>query len=112
MLGHQAKLVTDCTFGNARILEIGAGTIIDLIEKRNIVVVAGFQGCDINGNITTLGRGGSDTSAVAIASALKADICEIYTDVDGIYTADPNICKKARKINAELSSKSPLYNII
>ena len=99
MLGHQAKLVTDCTFGNARILEIGAGTIMDLIEKRNIVVVAGFQGCDINGNITTLGRGGSDTSAVAIASALKADICEIYTDVDGIYTADPNICKKARKIN-------------
>jgi aspartate kinase len=70
-----------------------------LIEKRNIVVVAGFQGCDVSGNITTLGRGGSDTSAVAIASALKADICEIYTDVDGIYTADPNICEKARKIN-------------
>ena len=100
LLGHQAEVVTDCTFGNARILDIGAQRIMDIIEKRNIVVVAGFQGCDINGNITTLGRGGSDTSAVAIASALKADICEIYTDVDGIYTADPNICKKARKINA------------
>jgi aspartate kinase len=61
--------------------------------------VAGFQGCDVSGNITTLGRGGSDTSAVAIASALKADICEIYTDVDGIYTADPNICDKAKKID-------------
>ncbi len=99
MLGHQAEVVTDDTFGNARILDIGARRIIDIIEKRNIVVVAGFQGCDLNGNITTLGRGGSDTSAVAIASALKADICEIYTDVDGIYTADPNICEKARKIN-------------
>ena len=99
LLGHQAEVVTDDTFGNARILDIGARRIIDIIEKRNIVVVAGFQGCDLNGNITTLGRGGSDTSAVAIASALKADICEIYTDVDGIYTADPNICEKAKKIN-------------
>ncbi len=99
MLGHQAEVVTDDTFGNARILDIGARRIMDIIEKRNIVVVAGFQGCDLNGNITTLGRGGSDTSAVAIASALNADICEIYTDVDGIYTADPNICEKARKIN-------------
>jgi aspartate kinase len=99
LLGHQAEVVTDDTFGNARILDIGARRIMDFIEKRNIVVVAGFQGCDLNGNITTLGRGGSDTSAVAIASALKADICEIYTDVDGIYTADPNICEKARKIN-------------
>jgi len=98
MLGYQAEVVTDHTFGNARILEIGANRIKELIKKRNIVVVAGFQGCDTQGNITTLGRGGSDTSAVAIASAIKADICEIYTDVDGIYTADPNICKKARKI--------------
>ncbi|MBU4504434.1 MAG: aspartate kinase, partial [Proteobacteria bacterium] len=64
-----------------------------------IVVVAGFQGCDPDGNITTLGRGGSDTSAVAIATAINADMCEIYTDVDGIYTADPNICKKARKLD-------------
>jgi len=99
LLGHQAEVVTDDTFGDARILDIGAKRIMDIIEKRNIVVVAGFQGCDLNGNITTLGRGGSDTSAVAIASALNADICEIYTDVDGIYTADPNICEKAKKIN-------------
>ncbi len=98
MLGYQAEVVTDHTFGNARILEIGASRIKKLIKKQNIVVVAGFQGCDIQGNITTLGRGGSDTSAVAIAAAIKADICEIYTDVDGIYTADPNICKKAKKI--------------
>lgn len=98
LLGYQAEVVTDHTFGNARILEIGANRIKELIKKRNIVVVAGFQGCDTQGNITTLGRGGSDTSAVAIAAAIKADICEIYTDVDGIYTADPNICKKARKI--------------
>ena len=98
MLGYQAEVVTDHTFGNARILEIGANRIKKLIKKRTIVVVAGFQGCDTQGNITTLGRGGSDTSAVAIAAAIKADICEIYTDVDGIYTADPNICKKARKI--------------
>jgi aspartate kinase len=99
LLGHQARVVTDCTFGNARIVDIGAQRINELLEDRNIVVIAGFQGCDINGNITTLGRGGSDTSAVAIASALKADVCEIYTDVDGIYTADPNICEKARKIS-------------
>ena len=98
LLGYQAEVVTDHTFGNARILEIGANRIKKLIEKRNIVVVAGFQGCDTQGNITTLGRGGSDTSAVAISAAIKADVCEIYTDVDGIYTADPNICKKARKI--------------
>jgi aspartate kinase len=99
ILGHQAEVVTDCTFGNARILDIGAGRIKQLLDKRNIVVVAGFQGCDAAGNITTLGRGGSDTSAVAMAAALNADVCEIYTDVDGIYTADPNICEKARKLN-------------
>ncbi len=99
MLGHQAKVVTDCTFGNARIIEIGAENIMDLFKNGNIVVVAGYQGCDIKGNITTLGRGGSDTSAVAIAAALKADICEIYTDVDGIYTADPSICERAKKID-------------
>ena len=99
MLGHQAKVVTDCTFGNARIIEIGANNIMDLVKNGNIVVVAGFQGSDIKGNITTLGRGGSDTSAVAIAAALNADICEIYTDVDGIYTADPGICERAKKID-------------
>jgi aspartate kinase len=98
ILGHQAKVVTDCAFGNARILDIGADPIRALVQNRKIVVMAGFQGCDINGNITTLGRGGSDTSAVAIAAAIKADICEIYTDVDGIYTTDPNICPRARKM--------------
>jgi aspartate kinase len=72
---------------------------MDFVKNGNIVVVAGFQGSDIKGNITTLGRGGSDTSAVAIAAALKADICEIYTDVDGIYTADPGICERAKKID-------------
>jgi aspartate kinase len=91
-------VVTDCEYGNARILEIGADRIQRLLADRNIVVVAGLSGGDIKGNITTLGRGGSDTSAVAIAAALKADVCEIYTDVDGIYTADPNICPKARKM--------------
>jgi aspartate kinase len=98
LLGHQAEVVTDCDYGNARILEIGAGRLRALLDRNTIVVVAGFQGYDLKGNITTLGRGGSDTSAVAIAVALKADVCEIYTDVDGIYTADPNICEKARKL--------------
>jgi len=100
LMGHQADVLTDCDFGNARIIEIGAGRIRELLSKGVIVVIAGFQGCDTRGNITTLGRGGSDTSAVAIAAALKADMCEIYTDVDGIYTADPNVCKKARKLKA------------
>jgi aspartate kinase len=100
LLGHQAEVLTDHCYGNARILDIKTDRIKDLLKHRHIVVVAGFQGCDPQGNITTLGRGGSDTSAVAIAAALKADLCEIYTDVDGIYTADPNICEKARKLSA------------
>ncbi|MBU3980222.1 MAG: aspartate kinase [Proteobacteria bacterium] len=99
LLGYQAGVLTNRDFGSARIVDIGASRIKELIGKNSIVVVAGFQGCDPDGNITTLGRGGSDTSAVAIATAIKADICEIYTDVDGIYTADPNICKKARKLD-------------
>ena len=99
LLGHQAEVVTDHCFGNARIVDIRADRIKELLENRHIVVVAGFQGCDPQGNITTLGRGGSDTSAVAIAAAIKADLCEIYTDVDGIYTADPNVCDKARKLS-------------
>lgn len=98
LLGFQAEVVTDCAFGNARIIEIGATRMRELLRQHSIVVVAGFQGCDPRGDITTLGRGGSDTSAVAIAAALKADICEIYTDVDGVYSADPNVCSKARKI--------------
>ncbi len=100
ILGYQAEIITNRNYGSARIVEIGAGRIKEFIEKRNIVVMAGFQGCDPEGNITTLGRGGSDTSAVAIAAAINADKCEIFTDVDGIYTADPNICKKARKLSA------------
>jgi aspartate kinase len=98
LLGFQAEVHTNCDYGNARIVDIGTERIKQLMTGRNIIVVAGFQGCDPEGNITTLGRGGSDTSAVAIAAALKADTCEIYTDVDGIYTADPNICPKARKL--------------
>jgi len=98
LLGFQAEVHTDCDYGNARIVDIGTDRIRRLMTGRNIVVVAGFQGCDPDGNITTLGRGGSDTSSVAIAAALQADTCEIYTDVDGIYTADPNICPRARKL--------------
>ncbi|MDM8552963.1 aspartate kinase [Desulfobacterales bacterium HSG2] len=100
LLGFQAEVVTDCSYCNARIVDIGATRIKELLDKRNIVVVAGFQGIDQGGNITTLGRGGSDTSAVAIAAALKADKCEIFTDVDGIYTADPNVCANARKLDS------------
>lgn len=100
MLGHQAEVLTDTDFGNARIIEIRAQRVKAHLAKRHIVVAAGFQGADPAGDITTLGRGGSDTSAVAIAAAINADLCEIYTDVDGIYTADPNICAKARKLKA------------
>jgi len=99
MLGHQVSVLTDQCFGNARIHDIQVERIQHLLDKGTIVVVAGFQGCDQEGNITTLGRGGSDTSAVAIAAALKADMCEIYTDVNGIYTADPNAVAKARKLD-------------
>jgi len=99
MLGYQANIRTNDAFGKARILAIHADRMKKLIKKRNIVVLAGFQGCNFDGDITTLGRGGSDTSAVAIAAALKADVCEIFTDVKGIYTADPNVCSKAQKLN-------------
>ncbi len=99
ILGHQAQVLTDGDYGNARIIDIGSKRIRSLVGDRKIAVVAGFQGSDVNGNITTLGRGGSDTSAVAIAAAIQADVCEIYTDVDGIFTTDPNICPKARKMD-------------
>lgn len=99
LLGFQAGIKTDQSSGKARILGIEAKRIKALLDTGHIVVVAGFQGSDMNGDITTLGRGGSDTSAVAIASALSADMCEIFTDVDGVYTTDPRICSKARKIN-------------
>ncbi len=99
LLGFQADIRTDAQFCSARIKSIGADRIHDLVKDRQIVVVAGFQGYDEKGNITTLGRGGSDTSAVAIAAAIHADTCEIFTDVDGIYTTDPNVCDKARKLD-------------
>ena len=98
-LGFQAGIRTDKTSGKARILEINGQNIKSALKEGNIAVVAGFQGVDEEGTITTLGRGGSDTSAVAIASSLKADVCEIFTDVDGVYTTDPRICSSARKIN-------------
>ena len=98
-LGFQAGIHTDKTSGKARILNIDCQNIQQALEEGHIAVVAGFQGTDIDGAITTLGRGGSDTSAVAIASSLKADVCEIFTDVDGVYTTDPRICNRARKIN-------------
>ena len=98
MLGFQVEVRTDHCYGNARIQDIRADRLRGLLAERRIVVVAGFQGCDPEGNITTLGRGGSDTSAVAIAAALHADACEIYTDVPGVFTADPNVVPKARKI--------------
>ena len=99
LMGYQAQVTTDRDFGNARIIDISTSKIEELVKGRNIVVIAGFQGADPAGNITTLGRGGSDTSAVAIAAALNAQMCEIYTDVDGIYTADPSVCPKARKLD-------------
>ena len=99
LLGYQANIITNTAFGRARISEIHADRIQELLDQRRIVAVAGFQGRDQQGNITTLGRGGSDTSAVALAAALKADVCEIYTDVDGVYTTDPNLCKQARKLH-------------
>jgi aspartate kinase len=98
LLGHQIGIVTDSVFSKARIQAIDTRLLRQEISKRVIPVIAGFQGVDSENNITTLGRGGSDTSAVAIAAALKADDCEIYTDVDGVYTTDPRLCKRARKI--------------
>jgi len=97
LLGHQVRILTDSAFARARIQEIDAGAITSALRAGKIAVIAGFQGVDKDGNITTLGRGGSDTSAVAVAAALKADSCEIYTDVDGVYTADPNVVRNARK---------------
>jgi aspartate kinase len=98
-LGFQAGIHTDHMSGKARIREIDSQNLREALDEENIVVVAGFQGADEHGDITTLGRGGSDTSAVAIAASLKADVCEIFTDVDGVYTTDPRICPKARKIS-------------
>ena len=98
-LAHQIKIVTDSAFSKARILDIDSERIKSELAKGRVVVVAGFQGIDEEGNVTTLGRGGSDTTAVALAAALRADVCEIYTDVDGVYTTNPDICPTARKLD-------------
>ena len=98
-LAHQLKITTDSRHGAARIKSIECDRLTSALEAGNIVVVAGYQGVDAKGDITTLGRGASDLTAVALAAALKASVCEIYTDVDGVYTADPNICPKARRLD-------------
>lgn len=89
LTGWQAGIITDSVYGNARILEMRGSRIRQELDRGNVVVVAGFQGVDDHGNITTLGRGGSDTTAVALAAFLHADLCQIFTDVDGVYDRDP-----------------------
>ncbi len=100
--GAQAGILTDLAHTRARIMSISSGSIEDCLQQGQAVIVAGFQGITSDGQITTLGRGGSDLSAIALASALNADICQIFTDVDGVYTADPRIVPDARKL-AEIS---------
>jgi aspartate kinase len=97
-LGHQVRIATDNVYGKARILSIDSSKILHSLKAGEVVVVAGFQGVDEDDNITTLGRGGSDTSAVALAAFLNAQACEIYTDVEGVFTTDPGICPDARKL--------------
>jgi aspartate kinase len=95
----QIPIISDSSYGSARIVRIEEDNILEELKAGKIVVVPGFQGITEEGDITTLGRGGSDTTAVALAAALKADVCEIYTDVDGVYTTDPNICERARRLD-------------
>ena len=97
-LGHQIRIETDRAYGRARILRVDVDRLLAAADSGAVAVVAGFQGVDESGSITTLGRGGSDTSAVALAAALGAEVCEIYTDVDGVYTSDPRIVPQARKL--------------
>jgi aspartate kinase len=99
LLGFQVGIHTDQLYGKARIHEIDTSRLKKELDQNRILAVAGFQGLDAEGNITTLGRGGSDTTAVALAAAVKADVCEIFTDVDGVYTTDPNVCPKAQKMD-------------
>jgi len=98
--GHQVKILTNKSHTKARIEKIDSNIIKKDLNEGFVVVVAGFQGSDMEGNITTLGRGGSDTTAVALAASLKADECQIYTDVDGIYTTDPRVVPEARKLDS------------
>ncbi|MFE5208435.1 aspartate kinase [Streptomyces sp. NPDC056600] len=98
--GSQAGVITDSVHNKARIIDVTPGRIQASVDEGNVAIVAGFQGVSLDTkDITTLGRGGSDTTAVALAAALEADVCEIYTDVDGVFTADPRVVKKARKID-------------
>ena len=97
--GSQAGITTDDIHGSARISDINTSRILQEIKADKIIIIAGFQGVNIDGDITTLGRGGSDTTAVALAAALNADVCEIYTDVEGIYTTDPRIVSNAKKLD-------------
>ena len=97
--GAQVKILTDTAYNKARIVDIDAAPVREDLALGKVVVIAGFQGVDPNGSITTLGRGGSDTTAVAMAAALKADECQIYTDVDGVYTTDPRIVPEARRLD-------------
>jgi len=96
--GSQVHILTDSAFSKARILDIDGQRVRNDLSEGRVVVVAGFQGVDEHGNITTLGRGGSDTTAVALAAALKGDECQIYTDVDGVYTTDPRVVPEARRL--------------
>jgi len=98
VLGFQVPIVSNDSYGKARIESIDSEKLVAMLEEHDVLVVAGFQGVDSHGRITTLGRGGSDTSAVAVAAALKAEVCEIYTDVPGVFTTDPNMCSEARKL--------------
>ncbi|HZR47071.1 MAG TPA: aspartate kinase, partial [Candidatus Manganitrophaceae bacterium] len=97
--GRQVGIITDAAHTNARIEQITAERLKEALSEGVIPVVAGFQGINQKSDVTTLGRGGSDTTAVALAAALKADLCDIYTDVDGVYTTDPNIVPSARKLS-------------
>jgi aspartate kinase len=98
-LGHQVRIETDSAYGKARIKTIDSERISRALKDGEIVVVAGFQGVDEEDNLTTLGRGGSDTSAVAVAAVLNAEVCEVYTDVEGVFTTDPSICPTAKKLD-------------
>lgn len=100
LTGWQIPIITNCEYTNSKIRYIKNETILDYLESGNIVVVAGFQGVAENGDITTLGRGGSDTTAVALAASLKAEKCDIYTDVDGVYTSDPRVIPEVKKLKS------------
>ncbi|NDY55150.1 aspartate kinase [Desulfovibrio sulfodismutans] len=99
VMGFQIPILTNNNYGRARILEIDNAKLLDMLNEFDVLVVAGFQGVSCHGRLTTLGRGGSDTTGVALAAALSADVCEIYTDVKGVYTTDPNMCSTARKLD-------------